>query len=595
MKTNLQLKPKHSSVILLMFCFFTHLVNAQPSSGVQTEVRQSFENFFKTNYRSSVNFDSVQNINKKMLEIIKKSPDRKSKLDRLLYYQEHKQAQSNALDIINSPLFLEASIGDEVDFSQLIAWNSIVMDITAKDHTALPRGSVIDFRPFEQVGPARTSRALAIIHIAMFEAINAVYRQYESYNNIRDDIFSRTGISPTIQISRVSIRHAIAYAAYTTLVSLYPEKKQILDLALLNNITLIQVDPNNARTGERIGRAAAEAILQLRENDRSTLPEPRPVKDIFGNNRQLWHKDPLNNDPDVALGANWKYVTPFVLEKAEQFRPAPPPSFNSDEFKKAYKQVFNLGGDPNGGDGASSGNELRQPTPTSRTDSQTFIGKFWAYDGTALLCAPPRLYNMIATSLALKEKRVSFSGATSSLELARYLALINIAMADAGIGAWEAKYCYIFPRPVTFIRENNATPYQLPAGSNVKFWTPLGAPVTNAAAGSLNFTPPFPSYPSGHATFGGALFQILRKYWGTDNISFEFISDEYNGLNSDPGSPTPRPLSPEKFANFSIPEKLNADSRIYLGIHWKFDADAGIEQGNKIADFILNKTYKKLP
>jgi hypothetical protein len=57
----------------------------------------------------------------------------------------------------------------------------------------------------------------------------------------------------------------------------------------------------------------------------------------------------------------------------------------------------------------------------------------------------------------------------------------------------------------------------------------------------------------------------------------------------------PRPLSAEKFVNFSIPERLNADSRVFLGIHWKFDANAGIEQGNKIADFIFNKIYKKLP
>jgi hypothetical protein len=159
MKKNLKTHKKLIPGVFIAFmCFFCNEVVAQQPSGVQKEVKESFENFFKTNKTSPVNLDSIQKTNVKMLEIIKKSPDRKSKLDRLLYYQEHKKAQSNLLDIINSPLFLEASVGDEVDFSQVIAWNNIIMDITAKDHTALPRGSVINFRPFEQVGPARTSR-----------------------------------------------------------------------------------------------------------------------------------------------------------------------------------------------------------------------------------------------------------------------------------------------------------------------------------------------------------------------------------------------------------------------------------------------------
>lgn len=577
------------------FCLlFNSIMAQQPVT--QKEASESFAKFFKTDKITPAGFDSLQTMNKVMIDRIKRSPDRESKLDRLLFYQEHKQVQSNVLDIANSPLLLEVSEGEEVEFAQVIAWNSIAMDITAIDHTALPAESLIDFYPFEQVGPARTSRALAIVHIAIFEAINAVYRQYESYNGIQSKIFAATGISPAIPISQVSIRHAIAYASYSTLVALYPKKKQILDLILLYNITLIQkINPQIAENGQRIGTAAANVILELRKNDRSTLPDPFPVGQFFPNNNpELWHKDPLNDNPDVALGANWKYVTPFVLEKAEQFRPTPPPPINSDSFKMAYKEVFNLGGDPFGGLAIPPGNERRRPTPTTRTSDQTFIGKYWAYDGTALLCAPPRLYNMIATSLALKEKRSSFKGTTSSLKLARYLALINITMADAGIGAWEAKYHYLFPRPVTFIRENDPSPYKLPVGANVKFWTPLGAPVTNGRPGSLNFTPPFPAYPSGHATFGGALFEIFRKYWGTDNISFEFISDEYNGLNYDPGEATPRPLKKVTFKNFSIPEKLNADSRIYLGVHWKFDADAGIVQGNKIADFVFDKIYKEV-
>lgn len=598
MKTPLQGTAMIKIVKIIFTIILVNIITpafSQIEKDAQSKVRESFEIFFRTNDISSINTDSLSILNKKLFNIVKKSPKRNEKLDRLIYYQEHKKSQPDLSDVVNSPIFIEAAIGDEVDFTQVIAWNNVAMDISAKDHTALPPGNIIDFHPFEQVGPARTSRSMAIVHIAIIEAINAIYRKYDSYNNLQNKIFISTGLPTNIQPKQVSIRHAIAYAAYSSLVSLYPEKKQILDLALLNNITLIQVNDNAARNGERIGRAAGAAIIELRKNDRSTLPDPYPIGQIYPNtNPELWHKDPLNDNPDVALGANWKYVKTFVLDKPEQFRPSPPPAFDSDAFKIAYKEVFELGGDSNAGQAKSSNNERRQPTQTIRTKEQTFIGKYWAYDGTALLCAPPRLYNMIATSLALKEKRESFNGPLSSLELARYLALINIAMADAAIAAWEAKYYYLYPRPVTAIREMTFITNISTVGNNIKFWTPLGAPVTNARPGSVNFTPPFPSYPSGHATFGGALFETLRKFYNTNDIKFTFISDEYNGLNSDPGETTPRPLIPLTFNNLSDPERQNADSRIYLGIHWKFDADAGIIQGNKIGSLVFENTYKKI-
>src|SRR5574339_860039 len=140
------------------------------------------------------------------------------------------------------------------------------------------------------------------------------------------------------------------------------------------------------------------------------------------------------------------------------------------------------------------------------------------------------------------------------IETARLLALVNVAMADAGIAIWESKYHYQYWRPVTGIREadEQTGPSQLgdsnPATIGDITYLPLGAPASNLTG--PNFTPPFPAYPSGHAGFGGALFQTLRRFFGTDNISFTFVSDEFNGVTVDNGGNV-RPLLPRSFANFS--------------------------------------------
>ena len=214
-------------------------------------------------------------------------------------------------------------------------------------------------------------------------------------------------------------------------------------------------------------------------------------------------------------------------------------------------------------------------TPTRRTDDQTFAGVFWAYDGTPSLCAPPRLYNQIAVRIAQQR-------GTGAIELARLLALVNVAMADAGIAIWESKYHYQFWRPVTGIREadgNRATV------SDATF-SPLGAPASNLTG--PNFTPPFPAYPSGHAGFGGALFQILRHFYGADRIPFTFVSDEFNGETLDNDGHA-RPLTPRSFASLSQAEEENGQSRIYLGIHWAFDKTEGIAQGRRVADYVFQR------
>jgi hypothetical protein len=229
-------------------------------------------------------------------------------------------------------------------------------------------------------------------------------------------------------------------------------------------------------------------------------------------------------------------------------------------------------------------------TPTTRTTEQTQIGIFWAYDGTPSLCAPPRLYNQVAMRIANK-----MGTDTDALELARLLALVNVAMADAGIASWDSKYYYQYWRPVTGIREadEGTGPSKLgdgnPATVGDKYFSPLGAPASNLMG--VNFTPPFPAYPSGHAVFGGALFETLRNFYRTDRIPFTFVSDEFNGETKD-NSGNVRPKLTRSFSSLSQAEEENARSRIYLGIHWSFDATEGVKQGNRVADYVFKNMLR---
>jgi hypothetical protein len=117
---------------------------------------------------------------------------------------------------------------------------------------------------------------------------------------------------------------------------------------------------------------------------------------------------------------------------------------------------------------------------------------------------------------------------------------------------------------------------------------PLGAPASNLTG--PNFTPPFPSYPSGHGGFGGAIFQTMRRFFGTDDIAFTFVSDEFNGVTKD-NAGNVRPLMPRTFTTLSQAEEENGQSRIYLGIHWHFDKTQAIAQGNNVANYVFDHAF----
>jgi hypothetical protein len=449
----------------------------------------------------------------------------------------------------------EATAGAADPTARLLYWNQQALQANAIDHTPPPPGSARVFG--EQAGPARTSRALAIIQIAVFDALNAVSTRYPSY----------TGIAPAPSGS--SGDGAIARAAHDTLVSLYPSQAAVLDATYANDLRRIP-DGRAKNDGVETGRRAAAAVLALRASDRVPAGEPVVGVDFIPSNLPgKWRPDPISR-ARIALGAYWGYVKPFVLPSKQPYWPAPPPALASSAYTSAFNEVRQLGGD-----GIA--------TPTRRTAQQTTAGLYWSYDGTPHLGTPPRLYNQVAVNIGKKMH-------SGTVEFARLLALANAAMADTCMVVWDVKYSYQFWRPVTGIRESDegTGPTGLGDGNPDTHgdpnWTPLGASASNLTG--PNFTPAFPAYPSGHAGLGSAMFQTLRNVYGTDQISFTFVSDEFNGVTRD-NRGTVRPRLARGFATLSQAEEENGQSRIYLGIHWGFDKTGGIAVGRRVANYIF--------
>jgi hypothetical protein len=441
-------------------------------------------------------------------------------------------------------------------------WNKVAVDMSGLDHT--PPQPTEDRIFGEQLGPGRASRAMAIVHIAVFDAVNAIAGDYDSYTDL-----------PRAP-QGTSMEAAIAQAAHDTLVALFPSQDVDCDQKLAEDLEMIPDGPAKVQ-GTRLGRRAAVLILALRAHDGSQHLEPHLGVDFMTSNRPgRWRQDPISQIP-IALGAYWGSVEPFVIPSAVQFRVLPPPKLHSKEYLEAYNEVKRLGGDG-------------IVTATERTADQTIASTYWAYDGTPSLCAPPRLYNQIVVHIADQM-------GSDVLEFSRLLALTNVAMADAAIAIWESKYHYNFWRPITAIRESDPGTGPTGAGDGNPMTTgdpsfsPLGAPASNLTG--PNFTPPFPGFPSGHAGFGGALFQVLRRFYGTDHIAFTFVSDEYNGVTAD-NHGLVRPLVPRTFQTLSQAEEENGQSRIYLGIHFAFDKTDGIAQGRRIGDYVIGHAFRRV-
>jgi membrane-associated phospholipid phosphatase len=270
------------------------------------------------------------------------------------------------------------------------------------------------------------------------------------------------------------------------------------------------------------GESVADEILFWRASDGSDEVEAPPDNDLKPG---VWRPTPPGLLP--YLLPQWGFVTPFAIPSGNFFRPDGPPSVKSLEYAREYNELKLLG----------------EKDESTRSPEQTEIALFWA-DGAGTV-TPPGHWNVIAQNVAIAR-------GNTLQQNARLFALLNVAMADAAIGAWDAKYHYNFWRPVTAIREGGTD----------------GNPATEPDSDweSLIVTPPFPEYISGHSTFSGAAATVLSLFYGTPRIRFTTGSDALPGVV-------------RKFSGFFEAAYEAAVSRMYGGIHFRSANEDGLKTG----------------
>jgi hypothetical protein len=378
--------------------------------------------------------------------------------------------------------------------------------------------------------PVASTRTLAMVQVAVHDALNAVSRRYDAY------YFEGPG-DPA-----ASPDAAIAAAAHTVLVGVIggygtPAQKgatfALVDQAYAASIARV-TDPPARNKGVAVGRAAGAAILALRKDDGAF--RDAPYTPGVGPGKWRPHPNPVPANPPIAnpdlargylpsAAPGWGNVTPFTLLSASQFWLPGPPALTSQTYARDYNELKNVGG----------------KVSAVRTDDQTQIARFW-FEG-------PGTWNTIART-----------GATSrNLDVrdsARVLALMNLAMADAYIAGFKIRYVYDLWRPVTAIRE----------GDNDGNDATVGDPAWD----SHQNTPAVSEYPSTQSTFSGAAAVVLAATLGTDQVSFTFTSGKpFDGIT-------------RSFTSFSQAARESADSRVYAGIHFRSACEDGLALGRKI-------------
>jgi hypothetical protein len=319
----------------------------------------------------------------------------------------------------------------------VLDWNVIALRTTAA-------------APFN---PPLETRNLAIVHAAMFDAVNSITRQFRAYAVTRR---APAGASPEAA--------AIA-AAHAALLRLYPEQQSMLDAAYGESIARIHAGPGKA-SGIDVGHAVALRILTMRASDGAAAavgagytPGERPGD---------WMPTLPGFLP--ALDPGWGAVQPFFLRQGSQFRPGPPPALKSTRYSRDFDEIRTIG----------------SVASVTRTQDQSDLARFW-------IATAPQNWNPVARQVAVAQGRTLSQNA-------RALALLNLAGADAFIAAWDAKFAYNQWRPVTAIRAADTD--RNPATDADPWWTPLLV------------TPPFPDYIAGHTTYAGAAQRVLEHVFG---------------------------------------------------------------------------------
>ena len=358
---------------------------------------------------------------------------------------------------------------------------------------------------------------IALVQSAVHDAVQAIQGRFEAYEYE----------NPAL-LGAGSPEAAAAAAAYRTLVGLYGVGNPCLATAIDPAVTYAG-DP-----GLQAGNEAAAALLPLYRP--SFLLPSDPF--VGGTAPGEWRPTP----PAFAPGAfRFQTVTaPFVLNRASQFRPQPPPPLSSVAYARAYDEVKALGA----------------ATNSTRTPEQTELTQFWALN-------PVVTWN--ATMRSIADSHVPDIG-----DKARLFALANLAAADALITCWDSKYHYSFWRPVTAIQEGDNDLNRRTVGDSE--WLPLVA------------TPPYPDYTSGFNNLSGSMTGILELYFGTDEFEFSILS------------PTPGlTMNPRQYHRFSEAAQEVVEVRILQGIHFRFADEAARRQGRRVAHWVFMKSLRPVP
>jgi PAP2 superfamily len=389
-----------------------------------------------------------------------------------------------------SAINLGSSIGSSVNADVVTDWNNAALDAIRVERTA----------------PPIASRSLAILHASIYDAVNGIARTHEPYL-----VESR--------VPRSASREAAASAAaHDALVNLFPANASSFDTLHAAILAGIPESPHKT-AGIIWGEFVANRILAARANDGSNAVVAPPG----GSGPGVWIPTPPAFLP--YLLPQWGFVVPFGMSSSSQFRPPGPPSLDSQQYAMDYEEVKELGA----------------VVGSTRTEEQTEIALFWA-DGAGTE-TPPGHWNSIAQIIAPAR------GNTLE-ENARLFALLNIAMADAAICAWDAKYTFDFWRPVTAIA--------------------FAEPQLNWM--SFIVTPPFPDYTSGHSTFSAAAATVLPLFYDTEDLPFTTGSDFLPGVY-------------RSFSTCLDAAEEAAVSRIYGGIHFRTATEDGLQAGISIGQW----------
>lgn len=410
----------------------------------------------------------------------------------------------------------------------VLDWNAISLNVV-REWTAPADDS--DSIRSAGAQPPVVARNFAMIHIAMYDAINAIEKTHQSYLESLPDV--PEGASTVA---------AAAAAAHQVASQLYGSPDELVIWQATLDEALNTVAEGSAKAQSiAFGRLIGNAVLAARVDDGASSS----VGYTPGSSAGDWN----STAPDFLppLLPQWPSVRPFALTTSHQFLPAAPPELSSPAYAAAVDEVMRLG----------------RFESAARTSEQTEIALFWA-DGRGTF-TPPGHWNQIAADVSLSQGK-------STADNARLFALLNIALADAGIAAWDAKYEYDLWRPIDAIRkadsDGNGSTLADPS------WTPL-----------LN-TPPFPTYTSGHSTFSGAASAVLNAVLGSD-VSFTTRADA--GHQAPGQSPVDSPnIQSRDFAGFDQAAEEAGLSRIYGGIHFSFDNTAGLESGRLVGQYVVS-------